>query len=299
MATIKKIAMDLNWESSKKAIHGEYKGFTVSVVQNINIMNAQENFKILYIPLSDLSTGNAEQLAQYIQVNKKVLKFFTFDLKKDLLRARLVETFKSINAVLLTSILDILYKGFLEANVTPKTTCAYCGEGEVDTQVYINNVKLPSHNSCKQDAIAKLERIRQEEAGQSNSMMGYVGAILGAIVGVIPYTIVVWFGWYVGLLTILTGFASYQGFKIFGGRTKKPTKFIVGIISLIVILLSNVALMEFIAIQYSVTLADVLAVDELREIFWQSMGMSALFGLLGVAVVVARIKKDEFHSEIK
>lgn len=48
MATIKKIGTDLNWEITKKAIYGDYKGFSVTLIQNISYTNQQKNFKALF-----------------------------------------------------------------------------------------------------------------------------------------------------------------------------------------------------------------------------------------------------------
>lgn len=212
---------------------------------------------------------------------------------------RLIEVFKGINSETFTEILDLLFKGFAEAKIEPKTTCIYCNEEGVETHSYINGIKFPSHELCKQDAINKNEALKEAVANQPSSPAGYIGAVIGAIIGVIPYAIAVWFGWYVGLLAFITGTASYFGYKKFGGKVKKQTKFLVALISMVVILLSSVALMGIIAIQYDVTLAQVLSVSEIQAIFWESMAMSALFGGLGVAYVFSRIRKDEFNSDIK
>ncbi len=101
----------------------------------------------------------------------------------------------------------------------------------------------------------------------------------------IPYAIAVWFGWYVGLLTFLTGYAAYKGFMMFGGQTIKSTKFTVSIIALLMIVLSNFAIIEVIALEYNVPFRVVLSNDEISSVFFEMLGMSILFGLLGISAV--------------
>ena len=299
MASIKRIASDLNWDLDKRTAYGNYNGYDITLVQNMSLSNSHDNFKILYVPINDLPSGSMESLNGYLTANKKPLRFFAFDLKNGLIVARFNETLKGINAARLKEILDLLIEGLRISNAQPRNTCAYCGNDETDCVTYINGVKLPAHQGCKDEAIRNNQQLQEQMKSQSSPAMSYVGAVVGAVLGVIPFAAAVWFGWYLGLLTFLAAFASYEGFKYMGGTAKKSTKFIIGVISLIAVLLSNVGLMGVIAVQNNVTIADVLAVPEINAVFIEMLGMSALFGLLGIAAVFARIRKDEFNTVIK
>lgn len=291
MATVKKIGTELNWEVQKRAIYGDYKGYSVSLIQNFSYTNQQDNFKMLYIPYSNLDRSKEEELVAFINTNKKSLRILMFDLDHGIFSARLTEGFKGINALILSKIMNIIIEGFTRVDVTPKNTCAVCGLDNYDSIIYMDKIKLPAHESCKSKVISDNEQL--EGIKEPFSLKGYLGAIIGAVIGAIPYAVAVWFGWYIGLLTFLTGFACYEGFKRTGGKLQKPTKFIVGLIAFIAILLSNVGLMGVIALQYSATIADVLSVPEIFSIFMESLGMSALFGILGIAAVFSRIRRDE------
>ncbi len=299
MATIKKLATDLNWEATKKSIYGVHEGFSVSLVQNISFSNQADNYKALFIPVENLTQEAAGHIGNYIVANKKQLRVITYHIDIDLVSIRLNEAFKGINSVVFQEILSLLIAGFRQAGISPRTTCIYCNQEEPDTITYVNNIKLPAHSTCKQEALQKHQQLKQEIEGQKNGPGGYIGAIIGAIIGVIPYIIAVWFGWFVGLLTFLTGFTAYKGFKIGGGHTQKSTKWIVSVIALIIILLSNFAIIEFLALGYGVTFAEVLAVEELAAIFYEMLGMSFLFGLLGISGIFVKIKKDEFNTVIE
>lgn len=299
MATVKKIASEMNWEYQKNAAYGEYNGFSISLIQNISYGNSQNNFKLLYVTYNRLSTGSVAVLNSFVEAHKKELRFFKYDINEGLLSARLNEGFKPLNVERLQELLTTLQQGLSEAGATPKNTCAYC-EQEADGSVtYINQIKLPAHDACRQEAIEKNQEMKKAMQSQPSSPMGYVGAVAGAILGAIPFAIGVWFGWYVGILTVLTGFISYEGFKFLGGKADKFTKYLIAVVSLGAILLSNYALMGVVAVQNNVAVSDVLAVQEIKAIFTEMLGMSALFGLLGVIAIFSRIKRDEFSTDIR
>lgn len=297
MATIKKIAEELNWEGNKKEAYGKFNGFTVSLIQNISYMNQADNFKKLIIPFEKLTTESFNTLKNFIETNKKELKVLVYDLGSETLVIRLKEVFKGINGEGIKEILSILIKGLLEARVEPKTTCIYCGEDETDDLTYINQVKLPAHRKCKEDAI--VNNVHSQSVQAKNSSSAYFGAVMGAIIGVIPYAVAVWFGWYVGLLSILTGFVSYYGFKTMGGKVNKSTKFIISIISMAIVLLSNVAIVQIVASMNNVSFADVLSIPELHAAFIEMLSMSAIFGFIGVVAVFSKIARDESPITIK
>ncbi|MBN2540219.1 MAG: hypothetical protein JXB08_01705 [Bacilli bacterium] len=299
MAFVKKIAADLNWDLNKNTAYGVYKGFQVTLSQNVSYTNSQNNFKLLSIPLEPVSAEAAGMLQNYVVANKKELRFIDFAVEKHMFSARLNEMFKQIKSEHVINILDLLIKEFQELGLTPKTTCVYCNEEESDTFTYINGIKFPAHDRCKQEAIRKHEETKKEIEGEPNGMKSYVAGIIGAVIGVIPYAIGVWFGWYIGLLTIITGFAAYKGFQMGGGHAVKSTKYILSAITLAVVILSNFGIIEFIAIQYGVSFADVLSFQELRDIFYEMLAMSALFGLIGVIAVFVKIKRDEFNTVIE
>lgn len=299
MASIKKISFELNWELDKRVAYGNFKGFNVTLEQSISFGNAHNNFKVLYIPYERITVGSIKLLEGFIQANKKALRFIVVDVKEDIIIARLNETFKGANAKTIMESLEILDEGLRQVSAVPKKTCAYCNLDATDSVTFINKIKLPSHHSCKQEAIAANTAQRNQYDNQPNSPMGYVGALIGALVGVVPYAVAVWFGWFIGLLTILAGIASYQGFKLLGGHANKSTKYIISVFSFIAILLSNIGLMSVIAIANNVTISDVFSHPALNAAFMESFGMSALFGLIGVGYVFSRIRRDEHLTIIE
>ncbi len=298
MASIKKIGTELNWDIEKKAIYGNYSGFDVTLEQNISYGNSQNNFKILYIPYNDITSATAGVLNGYLKANKKELKLALFEVKQDMLIARLGEGLKGINAERLKEILQLIVSQFAQLSIETKDTCAYCNQEPVDAIAYINKIKLPSHESCKQNAIANVQAQKEKLANEPSSPLGYMGAIAGAVIGAIPFTVALLFNWYIGILSILTGVVCYEGYKLLGGKVNKTTKYILSLISFTVILATNIILAYSIVLEYDVTLNQVLNNVGAKEYLIESVGMSALFGLIGVFYVFSRIKNDEHKIEI-
>ena len=298
MASIKKIATELNWDIEKKAIYGNYSGFEITLEQNLSYSNSQNNFKILYIPYNNISSSDAGALLDYMNVNKKELRALKFDITQNLLSIRMNEGLKGINAERLKEILNSILSKFSLLGITARNTCVYCNDEPTDSTVYINKVKLPSHESCKQAAIVKSKEQQDQYNSEPGSILGYVGGLTGAIIGSIPYAVAVWFGWYLGIITILAGILSYYGFTLLGGKPKKHTKYIISLFTFGAIVLSNFGLMYYIALDNNATLQQVWDYPPLREIFTESFTMSAVFGLIGVFFVFSRIKNDEQEINI-
>ncbi len=300
MATIKKIAAELNYELDKRVAYGNHKGYQVTLIQNFSAMNAQDNFKILCVPFSKIDTTKRDTLVRFIAEFKKELRVVKYDINADLITIRLNEGFKGIKAETITSILDLLLEGFAKAGMSPLENCIYCGEEHPDTSTYIDRVKFHAHETCRQDTIKKVEeRKATKYEGNGNALMGIIGAILGAIVGAIPWTVGVWFGWFVSPLALITGFASYAGFKILGGEYRPYVKYLVPIVSLITIILSNLVIVMMVAYMNDVSFTFVLQLEDVGDFLVEAMMFSLGFGALGLFYVFRKIKQDGDVAEIK
>ncbi len=119
-------------------------------------------------------------------------------------------------------------------------------------------------------------------------LMGIIGAFLGAVIGSIPWLVVLNAGWLIGWLAFLTGYVSFYGYKLFKGP--KNHKFAVGVIwslSLLVILAMNFVSIAFALQQedYPVTMENMIIVTQyLIEdgSFLKDLGISLGIGVLGL-----------------
>lgn len=299
MANVKNLATQMGWEIEDKTAYGVYQGFELSLFQNVDFNNAKNNGKILFVAIQLPSIGVIQLLDQDLLANKKELRINSVIVSPDFVQVQFKEVMKTLSFEQFEQFLQQFIVILQHHNATPKQTCVYCGLDDCDTTTYLNRVRFRAHAACVETVKQKNTEIYTQKMSEATNGIGYVGALLGAIIGAVPYAIAVWFGWYIGLLTFLTGFISYEGFKLMGGVAKKPTKYVIGAITFGIVLLSNVALMGVVALDNNVTIADVLAVEDIRAIFYESLSMSAIFGILGILLVFGRIKRDEHQSVIK
>lgn len=129
----------------------------------------------------------------------------------------------------------------------------------------------------------------------------YLGAILGAIVGVLPWILVYTYGNLMVLyLAFLVPFASFYGFKLLGGKTNRGTFIVISIITLIV--MSIVALVVLPLIQVYLEIGKEYATLEYLQKFYEVKEFSDLvlkdymyttvFTIIGLFIIRATIKGD-------
>ena len=299
MASLKKIATELNWDLSKREAYGKHNGFDVTLIQNFSAMNSTNNFKLLHVTYEHATQEQVAQLEAFVKTNKKELRFFAYEIRNNMVAARVNEGFKGLNAESLKTVLDLLLEGFSSSGLTPKVNCVYCGNDSTDTDTYINKVKFPAHESCKQSAIG-IQKQRREEVneGEGNVALGLIGAILGALVGSIPWALGVYAGWFVAPLAAITGFCSYEGYKLLGGKYKTYLVYVIPVVSLLAILVSDYILITIQAAELNMNWDQLMSIQNNREIVYQTVGMSVLFGIFGLIYIFNKIKQDGQVEEI-
>ena len=125
------------------------------------------------------------------------------------------------------------------------------------------------------------EVIKPKENG--NYLLGTIGAILGGIIGAIPWTLVYFFANYnIALLAILVGMGAIKGYTIFKGKFTKKTKILISIISLIILVSVELIVLPLIyTVAYSVDLKAFYT--EMRSGIIHDLIFTILFGLIGIA----------------
>lgn len=296
MARVKKISEELGFEYSKNKGYGEYRGFGVSLIQVIQYSSNQA-FKLLYIPYEETTDEIVNSIITYFNENKKRLHINMGEVANQLISIRLKEGMTGIKTEELKELLDELTNYLITKGVEPKRTCAYCAKEAPDTVTYINDIKLPAHQACLEEAKGELRD--KQKSVQPTSLGAYFGAFLGGMIGTVPYLIAMMFGWYVGLLTVLAGYTSYKGYKILGGTPVKQAKYVVAIITLVCILLSNYLLLSMLALGLETTFQGLLSDPEWSGVVIETLAFSTLFGLFGVGYSYRKMKSEEDNTSIK
>lgn len=120
------------------------------------------------------------------------------------------------------SALDQMLDFFTEQQLVSPTACPFCHTGDCDATAAWGSSYLPVHRACLEHTVESQRSAIEENSLTGNYVTGFLGALVGSFVGVLPSLLLVWAagsvsGWLVALIPI----ASYQGYKIARGRLNR------------------------------------------------------------------------------
>ena len=133
--------------------------------------------------------------------------------------------------------------GLRASGASVPSECPLCKEGNADAYALQSGAYMPVHRVCVEEkckhAMAKIENRRQN----GSYLLGFAGALLGAIVGMLPTFISIFFFEYIILyLCLLIPLASYGGYRLFMGKPTKGAAAIILLCSVLQIFLLEQAL---------------------------------------------------------
>lgn len=139
----------------------------------------------------------------------------------------------------------------------------------------------------------------------SNRLKGIIGALIGGIIGVIPWVLVYVYGKYMfSLLAIFIGLGASYGYKKLGGTMDKKTPLIISIISVIIIILTTLLVIPCLLILQegyslnSYTFGLLYGNNEFVTAILHDLFVSIVFTIMGVLPVINDLKR-EVGVEIK
>ncbi len=154
-------------------------------------------------------------------------------------------------------------------------------------------------------AQAELEQAKTEfQIAEKNYGRGMIGAILGTLIGAIPWLLLEIFWGYAAVLSLLIGFAAYYGYKIFGGLVTKATKWLMLFPILIAVIISHFVSITIQMVSYDIPLIIenyiIIYSDSLigPELF-RALLLGIFFSLLGYISIFRHISSEEFKTEIQ
>jgi len=143
---------------------------------------------------------------------------------------------------LFEQVLDTVATHFREAGLTPSDTCPVCHQPGCDGLAFLNGVYVPVHQACVQNTTQAVALKAQKNQATGNYFTGFLGALLGGLVGTIPNVIAaVWLERIFAILYALIPLGAYYGYKLFKGKMNKAA-----LVSAIVSSVINLFMVEYI-----------------------------------------------------
>ena len=199
--------------------------------------------------------------------------------------------------------LQLISDGLQRFKVQPSTTCAVCKNQDADAYAWYKNAYLPVHRACIEAHSEKVIDDYAERQESGSYGRGAVGAIIGAIVGMIPSLCLILFTEYiVAYLCALIPLASYKGYQLMRGKPTRAATWIIIACSMVSAFL----------LEISVWYAMLVSVFRVFPSVWDtilfymtyfdgetlaSLLQTLLFVALGIAICFQRINKTA-KSEI-
>lgn len=159
---------------------------------------------------------------------------------------------------------EIVCDKFIEFGGKGSTYCSSCGL-ELDSSavpVLMNDVVYLLHSSCLEKDSEEMDYINEEKKKNGSTVIGAVGAFLGATIGAIPWAVAYYFGWFIAALGLVIGIAAKKGYELLNGKENRAKGIIV-----------------IVATVFGVLLAEIIAVVVSIYSIWQSDPETSGLGL--------------------
>ena len=146
--------------------------------------------------------------------------------------------------------------------LSPMDTCPYCGCGSCNTAAWIHEKASArfglTHRACLQRRLEGAQDKALTNAESGSYLAGFIGALLGMIVGCIPSVLTGLFADTIyALLMALIPICSYFGYKLLGGKMNRVPLVLSIIMSVIgVYVMYSLLIIGYLSTEFGVTLRE-------------------------------------------
>lgn len=289
-----------NLQVNNNCAYGNINDYEVNVI--VNIMN-NINPVILHFSCYLKSEEQEEVL---IKIKEKKIKFMQYSFDRygliiglnDLTIGKLMNRMDTI----LATVTDILNN----SGAKKDECCPVCGD-ELDLneckKYDIDGMKITLDNKCAADINATIMQENIEfESAPNNYLKGFLGVLIGALVGVISLIIFYYFNFVSALSAFISVVLSAFLYKKFGGKPNKVMIIMVSTVTIVSLLLTvfflYVVIARLVATEYGYfstgfkAFVDMMNVSEFSAEFTYNLILTLVFSLIGSAYEIFALNKS-------
>lgn len=144
------------------------------------------------------------------------------------------------------------------------------------------------------------------EKKDNGYLIGTIGAIIGGLVGTIPWVLCyVYANMMYSILALLIGIGAFKGYEILKGKMGKPVPVIITVVSIVCVTLATLVVIPHLLLinEYGKTSMEAFkllyAFDEFKSAIIQDYVYSLLFTGLGISGVIANIRRGIKNGDAK
>ena len=311
-SALKKIAKSYGMTKKEGYAYGEVLGYLMTFDEGMG-------YKRIDVALA-LANGDdrRETISGFINESKAYYKISDYKIYDSYLEVYFFDTIGTKQRIV--EFIGAISKKLSQLSIPQGKTCSVCFSEKEETikVIKINNAAVYAHESCSSN-IEKAVQSHNElfAAEKKNHLSGALGALIGGLVGTIPWILVYMLGFFVGWLGFVIGLAANKGYVLFKGKNSKLKPWIIIFTVIICVVVAQFVAESIEVVKYfsaegymNYSFGDVARtiiytfrdVPEYKSAIIGNIGLGFLFAGLGVLNLIKTLtmeSKDQKLSVIK
>ena len=302
-SALKRLAAENGMKMAKGCAYGELGGFLVSLFNENNFRSMYINYAAgANVPEENEKRARLDALLASAKAQGNVLSYNVLNDGVQMSFRANGKGMASLRALLSQLLGALAQEGFIGT-----ACCSRCGGAADGTEKIVlqNGRAQLMHEACI-TALADEQReaVQQQSHSGNNYWMGLLGAVLGTLVGLIPWVLLARAGYFASIAGFLIGLCAKKGYELFRGKLGRPKLVVLIVCSVLgVVLAQYVDVWIQVAIELdgyffsfgeltSITTQLILTEPEVLTPFLINLALGLVFALAGLWGVFAQTKQE-------
>lgn len=230
---VKKVGKDNHWKRTSSTVFGEYKGYWFN-------MGDGTGFKYITASIHIPNEAVKSHLIDILGQNKKSIGYHEFEVLANYVFIKFNENITSTSREKLDSALSFLASTFEQLGLPQMNDCHSC-QGKTNLKYYdVNGEGKLFCITCANALESQFdESWRRDRLEEKNYFIGFVGALLFSLAGVVGWIILQQIGYMSSVMALVIAFLSLKGYLYFKGKMGTYTRFIIVVTGMMSIVAAN------------------------------------------------------------
>lgn len=229
-------------------------GRTNDIFFNVRLVNYNCHARIAAF-IKNPNGINISAINLFLQENKKKYKASKATVENDVIYVMLTSATR-VKADTVKDFLNAFSEYLIENGYT--SSCMFCSNNENIGYTFTNDQVREVCPECHEKLSGVVEDMKEERQASGSYLKGAIGAVIGGILGIIPWVLLGMLGYIAALSGLAMAFLSYKGYMLMKGKVGKGMIWIL-IVVLLVFTYAGVliSLGVSIAQEYGLSFADI------------------------------------------
>ncbi len=286
--------------------YGSRNGIYVNVVYN-----AMSSSAFVHFFIGRESGVSIEEINLFLKENRKKYRAKTAQLNGSAVSVMLNSEIKRIKAEDVAVFLDEATAFLAEKGY--RSGCAVCGQDSGEGYTLQGGFVQQMCAPCHEKLTAATTEIKRERAETGSYLTGLLGAVLGGIIGIIPWVLIGMLGYIAGISGFIMAFLSYKGYLLLRGKRGPGMTWIMIIVLVVFTYIAVLTSQGIVEYQFFTDQGYDVDVFELAKMMiiapflpeyfetgplWGSIALGWLFAGLGSFTFLRRMNKEAVGKDL-